>query len=68
MRDLLRRVDLTMDEAIGRVVLNGDVQVGKPFNVHHGHPIVSPNLQCLVVGRHPNGWNSKARWNRGIGR
>ena len=33
-----------MDKAIGRVVINGGVQVGKPLDVQHGHLIVDPNL------------------------
>ena len=32
-----------MDEAISRVVLDGGVQVGKLFDVGHGHPIVNPD-------------------------
>ena len=68
MRDLLRRVDLTMDETIGRVVLDGGVQVGKLFDVHHGHPIVNPNLQSLVVGWRQDGRDSKVRQNRVVGR
>ena len=43
MRNLLQRVDLTMDKTIGRVVLNGGVQVGKSLDVQHGDPIVDPN-------------------------
>ena len=33
-----------MNETIGRVVIDGGVQVGKPLDVHHGHLIVDPNL------------------------
>ena len=44
MRDLLWRVDLTMDEMIGRVVGNGGVQVGKPLDIGHGHLVVDPDL------------------------
>ena len=68
MRDLLRRVNFTMDEAIGRVVLDGGVQIGKPFDVCHGHPIVGPNLRRLAVGWHLEGWNGEVRQNGVIGR
>ena len=57
-----------MDETIGRVVIDGGVQVGKPLNVHHVHPIVDPDLRSLVVGRHLDGWDGKVRQNRIIGR
>ena len=50
-----------MDETIGRVVINGGVQVGKLLNVQHGNPIVDPNPQCLAVGGHLKGWNSEVR-------
>ena len=60
-RDLLQRVDLPMDKTIGRVVIDGCVQVGKPLDVHHSHLIVDPNLQCLVVGWHPDSQNGKVR-------
>ena len=50
-----------MDKAIGGVVINGGVQAGKPLNVSHSHPIVDPNLRCLVVGGHPDGWNGEMR-------
>ena len=39
-----------MDEAIGRVVVDGDVQVGKSLDVLHGYPVVHPYLQCLMDG------------------
>ena len=52
-RDLLQRVDLMMDKVIGRVVLDGGVQVGKTLNVLQGYPVVHPYLQCLVKGWHP---------------
>ena len=67
MGDLLGRVDLTMDEMIGRVVVNGGVQVGKPFDVCHGHPIVDPNLRCLVVGWYLDGRNGEVGQNRVVG-
>ena len=57
-----------MDKVIGGVVGDGGVQVGKPFDVWHGHPIVDPNLQSLVVGGHPDSWNGKVRQNRVVGR
>ena len=62
-RDFLRRVGLMMDKAIGRVIINGGVQVGKPFDVRHVHPIVNTNLLCLV-----DGWYGGMRRNRVIGR
>ena len=43
-RDLLWRVGLTMDKAIGRVIVDGGVQIGEPLVVQHSHPIVDPNL------------------------
>ena len=67
-RDLLRRVDLTMDEAIGRVILDGGVQVGKLLDVLHGYPVVHPYLRCLANGRHPDRRNGKVRRNRVVGR
>ena len=57
-----------MDEAIGRAVLNGGVQVGKSLDVLHGYPIVHPYLQCLVDRWHPDRQNSKVRRNRVVGR
>ena len=53
-----------MDKAIGRVVVDGGVQVGKLLDVLHGYPVVHPYLQCLANGRHPDGWNGKVRRNR----
>ena len=41
-RDLLWRVDFMMDEVIGRVILDGSVQVGKSLDVLHGYPVVHP--------------------------
>ena len=67
-RDLLRRVDLMMDETIGGVIFDGGVQVGVSLNVLHGHPVVHPYLQCLANGRHPDGQNSEVRQNRVVGR
>ena len=42
--DLLGRIDFTLDQMIGRVVVDGDVQVGKMLNVRQGHPVVHPYL------------------------
>ena len=60
-RDLLWRVGLMIDKVIGGVIGNGGVQIGKLLDVQHGHLIVDPNLQYLVVGRNPNGQNSEMR-------
>ena len=68
MRDLLQRVDFTMDEVISGVVFDGSVQVGKSLDVLHGYPIVHPYLQCLANGQHLDGWNSEVRRNRVVGR
>ena len=68
MRDLLWRVDLTMDEAIGGVIFDDGVQVGKSLDVLHGYPVVHPYLQCLEDGWHPDGRNSEVRRNRVVGR
>ena len=57
-----------MDKAIGGVIVEGGVQVGKTLDVLHGYPVVHPYLQCLAIGRHPDGWNSEVRRNRVIGR
>ena len=57
-----------MDKAVGRVVINGGVQVGKSLDVQHGHPVVHPYLQCLVMGGHPNSWNNEVGQNRVVGR
>ena len=68
MRDLLRRIDFTMDEAIGGVVVDGDVQVGEMLDVPQGYPVVHPYLRCMVVGWHPDGRNGEVRRNRVVGR
>ena len=57
-----------MDEAIGGIVVDGGVQVGKSLNVLHGYPVVHPYLQCLVIGWHPDRRNSEVRRNRVVGR
>ena len=44
MGDLLWRVNLMMDKAVGGVVIDGGVQVGKSLDVRHGHPVVHPYL------------------------
>ena len=67
-RDLLWRVDLLMDKAIGRVIIDGGVQVGKSLDVQHSHPVVHPNLQCPVVGGHPDSWNGEVGQHRVVGR
>ena len=67
-RDLLRRVNLPMHKAIGGVVVDGGVQVGKLLDVLQGYPVVHPYLRCLVVGWHPDGQNSEVRRNRVVGR
>ena len=67
-RDLLGRVDLTMDEAIGGVIFDGSVQVGKSLDVLHGHPVVHPYLRCLADGQQLDGQNGKVRRNRVVGR
>ena len=43
-RDLLRRIGLPMNEAIGRIVVNGGVQVGKSLDIRQGYPVVHPYL------------------------
>ena len=50
-----------IDKTIGGVIGDGGVQIGKLFNVQHGHLIVNANLRCLVVGRHPDSRNSEMR-------
>ena len=60
-RDLLGRVDLTMEETVGGVILDGSIHVGKLLNVLHGYPVVHPYTRCLVVGWHPDGWNGEVR-------
>ena len=57
-----------MDETIGRVILNGGVQVGKSLDVLHGYPVVHPYLQCLANGWHMDGQNGEMRRNRVVGR
>ena len=57
-----------MDEAIGGVVIDGDIQVGKTLDVQQGHPVVHPYLRYLVVGRHLDSWNGEVRRNRVVGR
>ena len=44
MRDLLRRVNLPMHEAIGGVMVNSGVQVGKSLDVLQGYSVVHPYL------------------------
>ena len=61
MRDLLWRVDFTMDEVIGGVILSGSIWVGKSLDVLHGYPVVHPYLRCLVNGWHPDGQNGEVR-------
>ena len=67
-RDLLGRIDFTMDQTIGRVVIDGDVQVGETLDVRQGYPVVHPYLRCLVVGQHPDSRNGEVRRNRVVGR
>ena len=43
-RDLLRRVNLLVHEAIGGVVVDGSVQVGKSLDVLQGYPVIHPYL------------------------
>ena len=57
-----------MHEAIGRVVVDGGVQVGESLDVLQGYPVVHPYLRCLAVGQHPDGWNGKVKRNRIVGR
>ena len=57
-----------MDKVIGRVVIDGDVQVGKTLNVQQGYPVVHPYLRCLIVGGHPDGRNGEVKQNRVVGR
>ena len=45
-----------MNEAIGRVVVDGGVQVGKLLDVLHGYPVVHPYLRCQA-----NRWNGEVR-------
>ena len=61
MRNLLRGIDLTMDKAVGGVIVNGGVQVGKLIDILYGHPVVHPYLRCLVNGQHLDGWNGEVR-------
>ena len=67
-RDLLRRVDLPVNEAIGRVVVDSGVQVGKLLDILQGYPVVHPYLRCLATGWHPDGQNGEVRRNRVVGR
>ena len=67
-RDLLRRIDLPVNEAIGRVVVNGGVQVGKSLDILQGYPVVRPYLRCLATRWHPDGRNGEVRRNRVVGR
>ena len=57
-----------MDKAIGRVVVDGGVQVGKLHNVLHGYPVVHPYLRCLANRQHPDGRNGEVRRKRVVGR
>ena len=50
-----------MDKVIGRAIRDGSVQIGKSLNTWHGHPIINPDTQCLVVGRNPDGWSGETR-------
>ena len=50
-----------MNEAIGRVIFDGGVQIGKTLDVLHGYPVVHPYLQCLVDRWDPDGQNGKVR-------
>ena len=50
-----------MNKAIGRAIREGSVQIGRPLDIWHGHPIVNPNSRCLVVGRNPNRQSSEMR-------
>ena len=68
MRDLLRRIDLTMNKAIGGVIFDGGVQVGKSPNVPHGYLVVHPYLQCLANRWHLDRQNGEVRQNRVVGR
>ena len=61
MRDVLWRVGLTMNKAIGRAIREGSVQIGKPLNIWHSHLIIDPNLRCLVVGWNLDGWSGEVR-------
>ena len=57
-----------MNEAIGRVVVDSDVQIGKSLDVPHRYPVVHPYLQCLANRRHPDRRNSEVGQNRVVGR
>ena len=61
VRDLLRRIDLPMYEAIGRVVVDSGVQVGKSLDVLQGYSVVHPCLRCLASGWHTDGRNGEVR-------
>ena len=57
-----------MDEAVGRVVVDGGIQVGKTLDILYGYPVVHPYLRCLAIGWHPDRRNSEVRQNRAVGR
>ena len=57
-----------MYEAIGRVVVDSGVQIGKLLDILQEYPVVHPYLRCLAIGWHPDGQNSEVRQNRVIGR
>ena len=44
VRDLLRRIDLPMYKAIGGVIVDGGVQVGKSLDVLQGYLVIHPYL------------------------
>ena len=67
-RDLLRRVNLPMNKAIGGIIVDSGVQIGKSLDILQGYPVVHPYLRCLTTRQHPDRWSGKVRQNRVVGR
>ena len=67
-RDLLRRVNLPMDKAIGGVIVDGGVQIGKLLDILQGYTVVHPYLRCLATGWHLDRRNGEVGRNRVVGR
>ena len=57
-----------MDKAIGGVIEDGGIQIGKSLDVLQGYTVVHPYLRCLATGWHPGGRYGKVRRNRVVGR
>ena len=50
-----------MNKAIGRVIVDGGVQVGKSLYILQGYTVVHPYLRCLATGWHLDGRNGEVR-------